>query len=369
MKKNFYFFVGTTAELIKVFPVMKEMSDRKIPFKVISSGQNDIVGSELLEIANHPEVDFILSDRKIKQTSIGLLVWFFSTFTGSIKKLRAELSSCSKDSFVLVHGDTVSTVMGAWLAKIFRLKVGHIEAGLRSFNFLHPFPEEIDRVLVSKVTDVSFCPNSWAVANLAKNKSVKVDTKVNTLADSMDTAVNLNVESRLLKQIADRNYFVFVMHRQENLFSESFVRSMVKRVVELSKKTTCIFVLHAPTEMALSGLNLLDKIKNNPNIVFTKRLPYLEFMQVLSKSDFMITDGGSNQEESYYLGKPCLILREHTERIEGLGENVVLAKNDAKIIDDFISNPSKFSRKLILAKESPSKIIVDYLATGWGENK
>ena len=102
------------------------------------------------------------------------------------KKIFSE--NTSEDIFV-VHGDTFSTVLGSIIAKILRGKVAHIESGLRSFNILHPFPEELNRIITFKLTDIYYCPNDWAVNNLRKYKGIKINTQLNTLYDSLQLAI------------------------------------------------------------------------------------------------------------------------------------------------------------------------------------
>lgn len=360
IKKNYYFFIGTTAELIKVFPVMKEFRIQGVKYKVVSSGQNDIKKSELLKIAGVRKLDYILHEGPIKQSAMGLLRWFWSTFKNGKKTLKDEFNGLNiNNTFILVHGDTVSTVMGALIGKKFGLKVAHIEAGLRSFNYLNPFPEEIDRVIVSRYANISFCPNQWSIDNIKKQKGIKINTFQNTLVDSLKIATSLKHKDEKLKKIP-KDYFVFVMHRQENLFNTKLVNFMIEKIKEVAKNKKCVFILHEPTKITLVKLGLLDELKKNKNFVLFPRLPYISFMKVLKNSDFIITDGGSNQEESYYFGKPCLILRKATERIEGLNENVILSDGVESEIESFISNPEAYRREPIVPKVNPSKIITDF---------
>jgi len=119
--------------------------------------------------------------------------------------------------------------------------------------------------------------------------------------------------------------------------------------------------MHAPTIAVLEKKKLFKKLKASKNIILSERLPYIEFMKVLDRCEFIVTDGGSNQEEAYYFGKPCLILRSTTERIEGLGGNVVLSKNNFDSINDFFNNYKKYTSNQIQLKERPGRIIVDAL--------
>ena len=121
--------------------------------------------------------------------------------------------------------------------------------------------------------------------------------------------------------------------------------------------------MHKLTENFAKNVGIWEELKKNPSVTQISRQPYGVFANIMSKCEFMVTDGGSNQEEAYYLGKPCLILRNKTERIEGLGKNVVLAKGSKKIINKFMSDYKEYSFKSFKNSERPSKIIVDYLVT------
>jgi UDP-N-acetylglucosamine 2-epimerase (non-hydrolysing) len=360
--KNFYFFIGTEAEFIKLLPVLREFEKRKISYKIIASGQNDILKSDLLKLLNHKKIDIVLFTGIIKQTAPSLFFWFFKTIVESVFILKKEFQRIDrKNTVLIIHGDTISTVMGALLGKYYSLTIAHVEAGLRSFNYLHPFPEEIDRVIASQFTSIHFCPNQWAVDNLKKKEGVKINTFQNTLLESLKLVINSKVSSSFLDKVKKEKYFVFIIHRQENLFNEKLVNSLIDEVIINSKKIKCVFVVHKPTIVVLQKMKLFEKVKTNKNILLTERLSYVEFMKLLSGCEYLITDGGSNQEESYYLGKPCLILREHTERIEGLDQNVVLSKNTMETIRKFFNNYKKFARKSIKPKVRPSKIIADCL--------
>lgn len=358
-----YFFVGTTAELIKLMPVMQTCNQHGLPFRLIASGQNDITQSELLKYCGKDGADLVLHDGPIRKSALGLFLWFIKRLLTSAWRLRRVFGVHKRGEAVLiVHGDTVSTVMGSLLGKLYGLKVAHVEAGLRSFDYFHPFPEEIDRAITSRLADIHFCPNSWAVANLNKFAGVKIDTCHNTLLDALAIAQAEMDVSPIVKQLRREPYFVFVMHRQENLFNDELVKVLTEKVIQQSKKDHCVFVLHHLTEVALDRLGLRDTLRMEPTITTMRRLPYVEFVQLLSGAEYVVTDGGSNQEECYYLGKPCLVLRKVTERTEGLGHNVLLSKLDLITIDDFLNNPMLYKKPPVTVADSPSQIIARYLA-------
>lgn len=362
---DLFFFIGTTAELIKMMPVMQACHQRGLAFHLIASGQNDIERSELLRYCGKTRPDLVLHTGAIRKNALGLVLWFIKTALLSIWRLRPVFSQIRWGQGILViHGDTVSTVMGALLGKLYGLKVAHVEAGLRSFDFFHPFPEEIDRVITSCLADIHFCPNAWSVSNIKAKRGEKIDTGHNTLLDALAVAQTENNVSQRVNQLRREPYFVFVMHRQENLLNDELVRTLVEKIIQQSKETHCVFILHHLTEVALDRLGLLEKLKHVKTITAVHRMPYVEFMQLLSTAEYVVTDGGSNQEECYYLGKPCLVLRKVTERTEGLGQNVVLSKLDPEIIDDFLANPDIYANPPVKAINSPSAIVVSWLDCG-----
>ena len=356
-KAGIYFFIGTTAELIKVFPVMRELDNEKIHYSIIASGQNTITNSELWDLTDKNHEIIVLSNKPIRQSALGLLTWFTMTLFGSILKCRKIFAIFSPGNRIMVvHGDTISTLMGAILGRISGAKIYHIEAGLRSFNWLKPFPEEICRVLVSKLTAVSFCPNDWAVKNLEKNSSIKINTHQNTLLDSMRRVASSTVEPTVAKSLGGR-YFIFIMHRQENLFDQNLMNRMLDLIIAKSLHIKCLFILHKPTEAALGRFNLMAKVTQASGIITSPRLSYVHFTKLLSACEFIVTDGGSNQEESFYFGKPCCVLRNETERTEGLGHNVLLSKMDFNLIKSFLDDPDKWRKDPLQLTESPSSII------------
>ncbi len=352
-----YFFVGTTAELIKLFPIMVEMRDQNVDYEVISSGQNQIVNSTIFEQFELNKPSLVLSDTNHKKSAIGLLLWFIKSLFIASSSLKKRYSNL-KGEVMIVHGDTVSTVLGALVAKKLRMKVYHVEAGLRSYNYLNPFPEEIDRVITSRLANVHFVPNDWAEKNLKGKRGKVVNTEENTLLDSLRLAQTISTNSKFKPK---EEYFVLVVHRQENLFDSEFVMSIFNKCIQESEKKHCVVVLHELTRIKLIELGLLGNLSANKNITLIPRLEYIEFMKILSGCDFLVTDGGSNQEEAYYMGKPCLILRTHTERIEGLNENVLLSKKDESVINSFFNDPSKYSRKPKFDVSYPSKLVVSNL--------
>ena len=362
-----FFLVGTIAELIKLFPVMKGLEDSGQPFRIVATGQNDLAKSDLLgHLATRVEIR--LHEGPIRQTAAGLLAWFARTLASSFFRLRRQIPGpVRRASTLVIHGDTVSTLMGAVLGRLLGFRVAHLEAGLRSFRLFSPFPEEICRRFVSRLASVHFCPNDWAVGNLRRRRGVKVSTGGNTLLDSLEYSRRIAVGGALAARLAGQRYFIFVIHRQENIYDETLARSLVDQIAAKTRDgLKCLFIMHEPTRIAFDSYGLSERLENLPNALVSPRLDYLEFMKVLSGAEFIVTDGGSNQEECFYLGIPCLLLRSTTERTEGLGENVVLSRHDRAVVAEFLAEPGQYRRSPQRYDRSPSEVVRKRLAESAG---
>lgn len=360
-EKKVYFRLWTIAEYIKMMPIAKLMQEEGIEYGIIATGQNDTNNSEIAEFLDE-KADILIYKWSIKQNIFGVLWWFLrSTFVGFGKMITSPLTL--RWSYLLIHGDTISTMLWAILGSLFGMKILHIEAWLRSFNRLRPFPEEIDRHIAGVFVHTHYCPNQWAVQNLSWYKWIKVNSKMNTIADAINIALKEDIKSSEVKKSIKDKFFFFTIHRQENIYNHELVKFSVEKALELADNMKCLFVLHAPTKEVLIKLNLLDKIKNHPNIKMMPRVWYFDFTHLLANCEFIITDWWSNQEEGYYLGKPTLVLRNETERTEWIWQNVVISKCSPEIINYFVSNYHSYDMDAPVREinKSPSQIIVDHI--------
>ena len=337
--KPIYFFIGTEAELIKIFPVIMECQKRDALCHIIASGQNDLRKSRILEYIDlNGEILELSHERDIVKSAMGLLNWFLYTKKRAAKLITNMFGEDNlKGAYLIVHGDTVSTMMGAMVGKKLGMQICHVEAGLRSHNLLNPFPEEIDRLITSKMARLHFAPGDIASKNLKKVKGKVVNTYQNTLLDSLIFSRQIPVKSDIA-EILEKDYFVFVMHRQENLVSQPFVCEVVKEITEVAKKYKCVIILHEITKNAFIKFGLMNDLKLNNDIILQPRVDYFDFMKLLQNASFVITDGGSNQEELFYMNKPCLIMRKTTERYEGIGKNARLFNGKASDIRTFVDS-------------------------------
>lgn len=356
---KYYFLLGTEAELIKMVSVIHIFQKKKIPFKIISSGQNDIRKSTVLVHLHIKNVDFVLYDKPVFQSPLGLLSWCAQTLIQAILLLRKEVKD-KNSTWLVIHGDTVTSALGGVAGRVCGLKVAHIEAGYKSSNLLRPFPEELDRAIASWCADVLFCPYD-SIGKIYPTKKVAVNTGYNTSIDSLRLALKSPNNLRLKNTLKGKKYFIFALHRQETLINKEQVKNMINLLVNLKTNLYCVFAFHHPTFKVLTDLGLLDTLKEHKRIITSPRLPYFEYVHLLNESQFIMTDGVGNQQETYYLGKPCLILRDIVEGGEGMKGNALLSNNDPKVIKSFVKNYKNFQRPALSFKKSPSTIIVNYL--------
>ena len=348
MKKNkIHVIIGTKAQLIKMAPVMIELQNRKIPYNFVFTGQHKETIDELQKDFGIKEPDVILHNGKDIVKIPQMFFWI-------IKILLKKKDFLNKDDILLTHGDTFSTLLGALMGKRAKAKVAHIESGLRSGKLLHPFPEELTRRLTFRLSDYYFCPGKWAIDNLHKHKGKKINTLSNTLYDSLQLILNKNSGVK----IPDEKYCISSIHRFENIFNKKRLKQIAEILNDTAKDLKMLFILHPPTKNQLEKWDI-----KMPNVEFRPRYNYTDFITLLNGSQFIITDGGSNQEEAYYLGKPCLLLRKTTERQEGINKNVLISKYNTRTIENFVKNYNyqRYQGNRLKAKHSPSKIIVDEL--------
>ncbi len=350
--------LGTKAQLIKMAPVMKELTLRGISYNYISTGQHKETIDDILNNFQIKQPDIKLYSGKDITSILSMSVWSVRILVKSFIN-RKKIFNNDKKGIVLVHGDTLSTVIGALMGKSAGLKVGHVESGLRSFNLFQPFPEEIFRKITFNISDVMFCPGKWAVDNLKKYSGIKIDTGLNTLYDS------LNHAGPSIGMIGDVNipevpFVIATIHRFENVRNAEILGKIVDLIGSVSEKFKLIFILHKITEKKLKKFRLLDKLGSLSNIELRPRYDYFRFIKLLKSSEFVISDGGSNQEECSYLGKPVLLFRNVTERNEGLGTNAVLSEFDPNVVADFMKNYESMTGNAVKTEKSPSAVITDY---------
>jgi len=352
------YLIGTKAQYIKMAPVILETMRRKLPFRLVLTGQHNETFTDLQRNFGLPQADFLLVDGSEAKDRLSFLHWVRRSLLAA--RSPAAVRIWREAKVIVVHGDTASTLLGAYIGWRFRIPLAHVEAGLRSFNFLHPFPEELIRVLVSRKAALHFCPDATAMRNLAKAGGERLDTGGNTLKDAVRLAV---VAQPPGKEAPAGSYAVFSMHRQENLFNRERLDTLLKILRSLAAIIRVKFVLHPVTRKRLEQLGQLEVLQREPGIELVGRMDFFGFIGLIGAAAFVATDGGSNQEECAMLNIPCVLLRRVTERPDGLDGNVLLGDVDEAAILEFARRHAQSRRGLKLADSArPSSTIVERLS-------
>lgn len=341
--------IGTKGQLVKIAPVMKEIDKRNIFYKYVQTNQQPQINRDIEKHFGLKEPDLHLWTKSEDLTSpTQIPLWFFTCLCNAVKNREIFL----KENIIVTHGDTLSTLLACSIGKLFNLKIAHIEAGLRSFSVMHPFPEELIRRVVSKFSDILFAPSDWAARNLRNERGIIINTKQNTVYDTLSYYVGK--KKRL-------SYTVAAIHRQETIYNYKRFKKAIDVVEKASKIMNVIYIIHKTSKKQLKRFALYGKLEDNPQIKLVGYQDYLSFMELVNSSEFVITDGGGLQEETYFLNLPCLILRNKTERKEGLGETAYLSEFRDDKIEYFLRNYKSFYRKNKFVRMYPSKLIVDKL--------
>ena len=311
---------GTRPETIKLFPVISQIKKypHLIDYKIIVSGQHREMLDQMLKIFQiNPDYDLNIMEQGQSLSSITN-----NSLLGIEKILKKE-----KPSIVLVQGDTTTTFAGALAAFYQKIRIGHVEAGLRTFNKYYPFPEEVNRHLTSVLADLHFAPTRKSCENLLSEGVKREDIFVcgNTVIDSLLLMVKGNYKFRepLLKnkKILEKRIILVTMHRRENWGKPlREVCRAINKIIDEYSDTCVIFPLHKNPEIRR---NVKAILQNKKDILLLDTLDYDDMINLMSKSYIILTDSGGIQEESPSLGKPVLVLRDETERPEAVKAGVV----------------------------------------------
>lgn len=356
-----HFVIGTRAQLFKMAPIMLECERQNLAWRWIYTAQHQETMSQTLEVFNLPKPDYTVVNWDTEAKTIGKAgIWFVKMLLSLVRSRRILDGCTGKQHIVLTHGDTLTTWLGALYGKLTTTKVMHVESGLRSFNIWNPFPEEINRLITFRLTDYYAAPGKWAMNNLEKYKGVKLNTHTNTQVDTLRFGLE-HCDSVSLK-LPKKRYVVASLHRYENIFKPERFGKILDLLDEISETFEVLFVQHPATSVQLTKLGFRDRITKNNNITLLPRLEYLQFIKTVKHSQFVITDGGGNQEELYHMGVPTLLFRNETERQEGLGKTAVISKLEPSICRDFVKNYTKYRQRPYFPTNSPSEMIVRRLA-------
>jgi UDP-N-acetylglucosamine 2-epimerase (non-hydrolysing) len=357
-----HIFVGTKAQFIKMAPIMQELNRRDIAYRFINAGQHAEYIEDLIRQFELPKPDVSLRKERSNINTLGQATkWTM----GNLKQLASRRTQTYEklfggwDGICLIHGDTLTTLFSLLYAKRCGLEIAHVEAGLRSYHLFNPFPEELVRLIAMRYSDLLFAPSTWAFENLCRMgyTAKAVNVGGNTGLDAMRFAQRCANG----RQRPSKPYAVATIHRVETIYSRSRLTMVTDLLERVARERKVLFVLHEPTRERLQHFDLYDTIQRNQAIETLPLRPYPDFVDLVAGADFVITDGGSIQEEAYFLDVPCLIMRSKTERLEGLGENAILSEFDQEQIERFFQVLPNLRRQDENEDSSPSSVIVDHL--------
>ena len=347
-KKKFLIVFGTRPEALKMVPLIKELNNEYLEFQTkvcVTAQHRDMLDQVLNTFSIKADYDLDLMSKN--QT--------LSKLTEKILKNFQKVLDNFNPDLVFVHGDTTTSFAISLACFYNRTKVAHVEAGLRTYDIMSPWPEEFNRQVTSKISSIHFAPTEQSKKNLIKENIPKESIVVtgNTIIDNLFLALNLIKENKKIALSFENKYnfnlknktILITGHRREN-FGEGFI-NICDALAHLSLKFKNVNFIY-PVHLNPNVKNIVeDKLANIDNIFLIEPLGYLEFVFLMSKSYIILTDSGGIQEEAPSLNKPVLVMRNSTERPEALAYNKVklVGTNKTKIIfevSELINNESYY---------------------------
>jgi UDP-GlcNAc3NAcA epimerase len=312
--------LGARPQFIKAGSVSREiLKHKEIKEIIVHTGQHydANMSSVFFEEMQIPKPDYFLG---IGGKSHGAM-------TGQMIEKIEEVLIKEKPDWLMVYGDTNSTLAGAIAASKLHIKIVHVEAGLRSFNML--MPEEVNRILTDRISSVLFCPTQTAVDNL-NNENWKADIKVLLSGDVMLDGVLFykNLAQKPPGLVASDDYVLCTVHRAENTDDSMRLTRIFESLNDISKTKQVILPLHPRTKKIVQDLNL-----STDNLTIIDPIGYLNMVWLIDNCALVMTDSGGLQKEAYFFSKPCITLRDETEWVELVeaGVNVIVGADKKKI--------------------------------------
>ena len=341
MKKIMLVF-GTRPEAIKMCPLVNELKSRSCFNTIVCvTGQHRQMLDQVLEAFNVIP-DYDLSIMKERQT-------LFDVTTNILNRIKEVLEK-EKPDVVLVHGDTSTTFVTALACFYLQIPVGHVEAGLRTYDIYSPFPEEFNRQAVSIISKFNFAPTELSKNNLIKEgkKEESIYVTGNTAIDALKTTVRKDYHHEMLDWANGSRLIVLTAHRRENLGEPlHHMFRAIRRIVDEFEDVKVIYPIHMNPAVREVANEILG---DDERIRIIEPLEVLDFHNFLANSYMILTDSGGIQEEAPSLGKPVLVLRDTTERPEGIkaGTLKLVGTNEETIYNEF--------KKLLIDKNEYEKM-------------
>ena len=349
--------VGARPQFIKAAALSREFKNRvEVNELIIHTGQHfdDNMSNVFFEEMEIPKPNYFLNINGLEHGAM----------TGQMIEGIEKILIKEKPNYVLVYGDTNSTLAGALAAKKLHLKLVHVEAGLRSFNM--KMPEEINRILTDRISDILFVPTEQAICNLNKEGFENFDCKVLNSGDIMQDAAiyyhkSASQNSKIIQELALQNlpFILATIHRAENTDSIESLSSIVDALNEINHDIKVVLPIHPRTRA------IFKKFKIEPKFKCIDPVGYFDMIQLTSQCSLVFTDSGGLQKEAYFFNKFCITFREQTEWVELVenGYNILTGSDKKSMLNAFRFYKDK---KFIKSSElygggNAAKRIADYL--------
>ncbi len=330
---------GTRPEAIKMCPIILQMKKtERIKCVVCLTGQHREMLHQVMErFAVWTDYDLDIMQKKQSLTSI----------TEEILKKLEYVLKIEKPDLLLVHGDTTTSFSAALAAFYHRIPIGHVEAGLRTYRMHSPYPEEFNRQAVDLIADIYFAPTEWARQNLLKEGKPVRDIYVtgNTAVDALSMTICQDYDTDILKWCSGSRFILLTAHRRENL-GEPMRRIFraIRKIVEEFPDVKILYPIHKNPQVRETAQEILSGVER---IRLVEPLDIVDFHNCMAQSYMILTDSGGIQEEAPSLGKPVLVMRDTTERPEGVETGVlkIVGTEEERVyweIKNLLTNPAAY---------------------------
>jgi UDP-GlcNAc3NAcA epimerase len=350
--------VGARPQFVKAATVSRAIMEHN------KANPSNIIEELIVHTGQHYDAnmsDVFFDEMEIPKPvySLGVGGGTHGAMTGRQLEKIEEVLIKEKPDYVLVYGDTNSTLAGALAAVKLHIPVVHVEAGLRSFNM--QMPEEINRILTDQVSNILFCPTETAIANLKNEGFDNKNCQVINVGDVMyDAALYYSTKSRKPATVhLDKEFALVTIHRADNTESVERLTSIVAALNEINETTPVICPIHPRSKQ------LILSLENKPKFMLIDPVSYFEMIWLLQNCSLVITDSGGLQKEAYFFKKPCITMRDQTEWVELIeaGVNQLVGASQSLIVEKsvevkkLICDTSLFTKEIYGAGNAANKII------------
>lgn len=354
---------GSTAELIKMAPLMRGLSERGVPWRSWCTAQHARGAIEAVcdqfEVARPDRWAVTSAKSTPLVTKKQALHWFKDCFVWLVRNrsvLTRELHAGGTKPLVLVHGDTFTTVVGTLMGRFLGARVGHVEAGMRSGSLLSPFPEEADRRIVGRLADLHFAPTEVEARHLRRARGAVVVTGTNTALD----ALRMGLDRAGKTPDLPASYTLLTLHRFELLSDTAAFTAIVTTMHTYSRTHPTVWVMGNTERAKLEAVGLTHLLDDR--LIAYPKCAYVDFLPIVSGAKAIVTDSGGLQQEATYLGIPLAIHRTRTETNQHrAGKDFMLTGMKTENLEAFLTDPERFRRPSQLDEHHPTETILTAL--------